>query len=61
MTTSLSIGLGDCAEMLVAFTETREREAAIRTIASDGVMTRNVRKLVNEWGEEWAWDVAASS
>lgn len=48
VTTSLSIGLGDCAEMLVAFNETRAN-AAIRTIASDGVMTRNVRELFNEW------------
>ena len=49
VTTSLSIGLGDCAEMLVAFNETRAK-AAIRTIASGWVMTCNVRELFNEWG-----------
>ena len=48
VTTSLSIGLGDCAEMLVAFNETRAK-AVIRMIASGWVMTRNVRELVNEW------------
>ena len=48
MTISLSIGLGDWAEMLVALNDTR-MHAAIRVIARDGMMVRNFGESVKDW------------